>query len=123
MIDLDTATPAWAELPASDPDPGALGLTSRHLAYVIYTSGSTGTPKGVVVEHRSLVNLVAWHVHAFCPQPESCCALTGGLAFDANTYGLRYVTAAHCCCRPERQQEIPCVCCNGGEINRWPLAF
>ncbi|WP_225709767.1 AMP-binding protein, partial [Bradyrhizobium cenepequi] len=42
VVDLDTATPAWAQLPASDPDVRALG--SRHLAYVIYTSGSTGTP-------------------------------------------------------------------------------
>ncbi|MFF5435825.1 amino acid adenylation domain-containing protein, partial [Streptomyces griseofuscus] len=29
-------------------------------AYVIFTSGSTGRPKGVVVEHRSVVNLLAW---------------------------------------------------------------
>ncbi|WP_457811679.1 AMP-binding protein [Sinorhizobium meliloti] len=46
VVDLQTATPAWAELPASNPDPRALGLSPRHLAYVIYTSGSTGTPKG-----------------------------------------------------------------------------
>ncbi|MFA1624578.1 AMP-binding protein, partial [Rhizobium mongolense] len=38
VVDLETATPAWAELLASNPDPSALGLTSRHLAYVIYTS-------------------------------------------------------------------------------------
>ncbi|WP_157854737.1 AMP-binding protein, partial [Streptomyces griseofuscus] len=25
-----------------------------------FTSGSTGRPKGVVVEHRSVVNLLAW---------------------------------------------------------------
>ncbi|RWA45743.1 hypothetical protein AU476_00770 [Cupriavidus sp. UYMSc13B] len=55
----------WAGQPASDPDPRALGLGPRHLAYVIYTSGSTGTPKGVMVEHQSLVNLVAWHVQTF----------------------------------------------------------
>ena len=36
-------------------------LHPRHPAYVIYTSGSTGRPKGVVVEHRSLVNLLASH--------------------------------------------------------------
>ncbi|WP_339151180.1 amino acid adenylation domain-containing protein (plasmid) [Rhizobium sp. T1473] len=58
VVDLDAATPAWAELPASDPEPRALGLTSRHLAYVIYTSGSTGTPKGVMVEHASVLNFL-----------------------------------------------------------------
>ncbi|XYL53238.1 AMP-binding protein [Bradyrhizobium sp. DASA03120] len=88
VVDLAAATPEWANLPASDPDPRALGLTSRHLAYVIYTSGSTGSPKGVMVEHRGLVNLIAWHVQALCPQPESCCALTAGPAFDASTWEL-----------------------------------
>ncbi|WP_284283130.1 AMP-binding protein, partial [Bradyrhizobium liaoningense] len=63
-------------------------MSSRHLAYVIYTSGSTGTPKGVMVEHRGLVNLVAWHVQTFCPQPETSCALTAGMAFDASTWEL-----------------------------------
>ncbi|WP_457662960.1 amino acid adenylation domain-containing protein [Sinorhizobium medicae] len=88
VIDLETATPAWAELPASNPDPRALGLSPRHLAYVIYTSGSTGTPKGVMVEHHSLVNLTAWHVQTFCRQLETCCTLTAGVAFDASAWEL-----------------------------------
>ncbi|MCS0463824.1 AMP-binding protein, partial [Rhizobium favelukesii] len=58
VVDLDAATPAWADQSADDPDPHALGLTSRHLAYVIYTSGSTGTPKGVMVEHASVLNFL-----------------------------------------------------------------
>ncbi|MGC5845259.1 AMP-binding protein, partial [Mesorhizobium abyssinicae] len=88
VVDLDTAAPAWAGQPACDPDPRALGLTARHLAYIIYTSGSTGTPKGVMVEHRGLVNLTAWHVQTFCPQLETCCALTAGSAFDASAWEL-----------------------------------
>ncbi|WP_283846111.1 non-ribosomal peptide synthetase, partial [Bradyrhizobium cenepequi] len=57
VVDLEAATPAWAQLPASDLDLRALGLSSRHLAYVIYTSGSTGTPRGVMVEHAQVVRL------------------------------------------------------------------
>ncbi|KPY82891.1 Amino acid adenylation [Pseudomonas syringae pv. tagetis] len=59
---LDLAdTPLWAAQSVHNPDPHAVGLTSRHLAYVIYTSGSTGTPKGVMVEHRGLIAVsAAW---------------------------------------------------------------
>jgi len=54
-------THLWAGQATTNPDPQAVGLTSRHLAYVIYTSGSTGTPKGVLVEHQGLVAVsAAW---------------------------------------------------------------
>ena len=53
MLD-DTST--WAAYLDHNPDPAALGLTSRHLAYVIYTSGSSGQPKGVMNEHLGVVN-------------------------------------------------------------------
>lgn len=40
--------------------PLPLAASADDLAYVIYTSGSTGRPKGVMVEHRSVVNRLAW---------------------------------------------------------------
>ncbi len=55
VIDL-TESEVWAQMPAGDPDPDAIGLTPQHLAYVIYTSGSTGKPKGVMVQHQGLCN-------------------------------------------------------------------
>ncbi|WP_145501362.1 non-ribosomal peptide synthetase [Streptomyces sp. CFMR 7] len=38
-------------------------------AYLIYTSGSTGRPKGVLVEHRPLVDLIAWAHACFATGP------------------------------------------------------
>ncbi|MGF6290922.1 AMP-binding protein, partial [Paraburkholderia youngii] len=81
------ATPEWANLPAADPDPRALGLTSRHLAYVIYTSGSTGTPKGVMVEHRSLVRLVAGNDFVEI-SPQDVFLNASSPTFDATTFEL-----------------------------------
>ncbi|MFD2345911.1 amino acid adenylation domain-containing protein [Sinorhizobium terangae] len=86
VIDLDAVTPAWTELPASDPDPRALGLTSRHLAYVIYTSGSTGTPKGVMVEHRSTANLLHWNSGAFARSETSRVLFSTSISFDLSVY-------------------------------------
>ncbi|WP_284209001.1 non-ribosomal peptide synthetase, partial [Mesorhizobium tianshanense] len=88
VVDPETATPAWAELPASNPDPRALGLTSRHLAYVIYTSGSTGTPKGVMVEHGSLVNLGLAQVGLFGVCSNSRVVQFASFGFDASAWEL-----------------------------------
>jgi enterobactin synthetase component F len=52
-----------ALLPPSEwPDAGVApaGPAPGAAAYAIYTSGSTGEPKGAVIEHRAIVNRLAW---------------------------------------------------------------
>ncbi|SFI12859.1 non-ribosomal peptide synthetase, partial [Bradyrhizobium sp. Gha] len=88
LIDMETATPAWAERPASNPDRRKLGLTSGHLAYVIYTSGSTGTPKGVMVQHQGLVNLLSAQVRLFGTSSNSRIVQFASIAFDASAWEL-----------------------------------
>lgn len=53
VVDVTGQLPA-AEVPVD------IALAPEDLAYCIYTSGSTGVPNGVLVEHRSLVNRLAW---------------------------------------------------------------
>lgn len=36
------------------------GVGPDHMLYILYTSGSTGKPKGIVMNHRPIVNLMAW---------------------------------------------------------------
>ena len=38
---------------------------SSDIIYVIYTSGTTGNPKGVMIEHKSVVNLIATQTESF----------------------------------------------------------
>ncbi|WP_245490037.1 non-ribosomal peptide synthetase, partial [Rhizobium ruizarguesonis] len=86
VVDLNAATPAWADQSADDPDPHALGLTARHLAYVIYTSGSTGTPKGVMVEHRNTVNLLHWSGGVFAESEIRRTLFSTSISFDLSVY-------------------------------------
>ncbi|WP_455907021.1 amino acid adenylation domain-containing protein, partial [Rhizobium ruizarguesonis] len=86
VVDLNAATPAWADQSADDPDPHALGLTARHLAYIIYTSGSTGTPKGVMVEHRNTVNLLHWSGGVFAESEIRRTLFSTSVCFDLSVY-------------------------------------
>jgi len=61
---------------------------STNLAYVIYTSGSTGQPKGVEIEHRSLVNLIAWHQRTYNVTPQDRASQIAAPAFDASVWEI-----------------------------------
>ncbi|MGA3096266.1 MAG: amino acid adenylation domain-containing protein [Bryobacteraceae bacterium] len=58
-------------------DPGSL-------AYVIYTSGTTGRPKGVMIEHRSIVNLVASDIEEFRLTPDARVSQNSSPAYDSS---------------------------------------
>jgi amino acid adenylation domain-containing protein/non-ribosomal peptide synthase protein (TIGR01720 family) len=58
------------------------------VAYVIYTSGSTGTPKGVVIEHHSVMNLVAWHDRAYQVKPGDHGSQLASVGFDAAVWEI-----------------------------------
>lgn len=75
-----------ADGPSVDAPPDAntdADVTPDSLAYIIYTSGSTGKPKGVEVTHRSLMNLVSWHQHAFSVSRTDRATQLAGVGFDA----------------------------------------
>jgi amino acid adenylation domain-containing protein len=58
------------------------------LAYVIYTSGSTGQPKGVAVEHRSVVNRLAWMQRAYPIGPGDVILQKTPISFDVSVWEL-----------------------------------
>ncbi|MBV9822580.1 MAG: amino acid adenylation domain-containing protein, partial [Actinobacteria bacterium] len=66
-----------------DPRAGA-----RELAYLIYTSGSTGEPKGVLVEHRSVVNRLAWMQRAYPIGPGDVLLQKTSVSFDVSVWEL-----------------------------------
>jgi amino acid adenylation domain-containing protein/non-ribosomal peptide synthase protein (TIGR01720 family) len=63
-------------------------LRPAHPAYVIYTSGSTGKPKGVVVEHASVVDLLAWAVGDIGRERLSRVLFSTSLNFDVSVFEL-----------------------------------
>jgi amino acid adenylation domain-containing protein len=71
-----------AERPQLRREPG-------QLAYVLYTSGSTGRPKGVMIEHRGLVNYLAWAREAYGPHAAGAgSVLHSPVGFDLSVTSL-----------------------------------
>jgi len=83
------------DVPTVDPAVGLAGAAPleplagpRDLAYVIYTSGSTGDPKGVLVEHRSVVNRLAWMQRAYPIGPGDVVLQKTSTSFDVSVWEL-----------------------------------
>ena len=69
----------------------------RQMAYVIYTSGSTGRPKGVMVEHATLLNLIAFYRNRFGVGAGVRVTQVASPAFDASVFEVWPVLAAGAC--------------------------
>ncbi len=61
---------------------------SADLAYVIYTSGSTGKPKGVLIEHHSVINLVANQTELYSFSEQETVIWLSNYIFDASIENL-----------------------------------
>ncbi|WP_405606504.1 amino acid adenylation domain-containing protein [Streptomyces sp. NBC_00076] len=88
---VDFGVPVWDlrdEVHLRGPG-GPLPTTSpQDLAYVIYTSGTTGAPKGVMVEHRSVVNRLAWMQRRYPIGPGDTLLQKTPVIFDVSVWEL-----------------------------------
>ncbi|WP_067889963.1 non-ribosomal peptide synthetase [Actinomadura chibensis] len=102
---VDLADPAsYADRDDALDAPGS----ASDLAYVIYTSGSTGMPKGVAVEHRSVVNRLAWMQRAYPIGPGDVILQKTPISFDVSVWELFWwmtADAAVCLLEPGAQRE------------------
>ncbi|HEY0738442.1 MAG TPA: amino acid adenylation domain-containing protein [Herpetosiphonaceae bacterium] len=94
VICLDSDWPAIAGASAEQPAPQ---VSADNAAYVIYTSGSTGTPKGVVVQHRSVVNLLAGLDRAIYGEAATPLrvSMNGPLVFDTSVKQMVQLLRGH----------------------------
>lgn len=74
----------WEQIALHSSDNPNTAITPANLAYVIYTSGSTGTPKGVSLNHRPLVNLIAWQIAASPLSPTAKTLQFTPISFDVS---------------------------------------
>src|SRR5262245_16685027 len=69
-------------------------MSTESLAYLIYTSGTTGEPKGVMIEHRSIVNLVAGDLATLGITPDDRVAQSSSPAYDSSIEETWFALAA-----------------------------
>jgi amino acid adenylation domain-containing protein len=74
------------QVSAAAPPAGLRGMAATELAYIIYTSGSTGLPKGVMLEHRAVVNRLAWAARHFAVAPTDVILQKTALGFDVSVW-------------------------------------
>jgi amino acid adenylation domain-containing protein len=84
VVVLDELADELERQPVESP---AAAVGPRSLAYAIFTSGSTGRPKGTLVEHRSIVRLVAPATYAQLDEDEAILQLSS-ISFDAATFEI-----------------------------------
>jgi amino acid adenylation domain-containing protein len=64
------------------PDRSTPRAGPRDLAWIAYTSGTTGTPKGCMVEHQSVINLIADRRERLEMSPDSRLLQVAALGFE-----------------------------------------
>lgn len=77
--------------------------------YVIYTSGTTGKPKGVVVQHRGIMNLVAYEADRMGIISSDVILQTASLSFDASVLEIIWALsygATLCICPPHITHDV-----------------
>jgi amino acid adenylation domain-containing protein len=74
----------WETIAQNSPENPLNPITLDNLAYVIYTSGSTGKPKGVSLNHRPLVNLLAWQIKISTLKPAAKTLQFTPISFDVS---------------------------------------
>ncbi|HZI05482.1 MAG TPA: amino acid adenylation domain-containing protein, partial [Archangium sp.] len=92
-LDSDALSGLSPSAPAPLSQPG-------HLAYIIYTSGSTGLPKGVMIQHASVVNLLAALKGTVYAGVEDSLrvSVNAPLAFDGSVKQLIQLAHGHTLC-------------------------
>jgi amino acid adenylation domain-containing protein len=86
LIELDTASPRWADRPSTNP--GRRDVGAGHLAYMTYTSGSTGRPKGVFNPHGASLNRLSWMQERHGLRAGEGVLQNSAFSFDASVFEI-----------------------------------